>query len=523
MAKTHRIDKKSYAFAQSGMTLRLRELLDAFGDGLVLHTHPHATALDREINWVAPTELPDPTRFVVGKELILTTGVGLLEGPHDRYESFVERLADADAAAIGFGTGMSHPFVPPQMLVAASRRAMPLIEVPYETPFTEISRVVAEAVIAERYELLRQGLAIHEDLSSVLLRGDGLPMMIRHLHRLVSGPAAVIDSHGRVLASEPQSAFWPIEEILHVRRQGKEEKSSELTVAPIEVAGDLVAFLCVRAADPTFDLHAIPYATTLIALEFSRRQAELTGRRELVGQVVSDLLGQRIPDRDAVRRLEAFGVNLERPATVVAAALLRPDQRIRTLPWGPQDLISSDQGPTVSALVGDELISVLPSDKPVHQFAQATRERLAAIDPDVRIGIGGSHTGANGFRLSYFEAKEALTHGPGVSECEPLNLSTLLLVNRELPISEMAENLLEPIIDHDREKGSDLLRTLSVYLDLSASASDASRKLHLHRNSLRYRLAQIERLTGHDLSQFNDRVQLWIALRALEVEGSTLS
>ncbi|MCP4962498.1 MAG: hypothetical protein GY925_24905, partial [Actinomycetia bacterium] len=290
-------------------------------------------------------ELADPTPFVVGKELILTTGIGLLEGGHDRYEVFVERLADADAAALGFGTGLSHPFVPPQMLIAASRRALPLIEVPYGTPFTEVSRVVAESVIAERYELLRHGLRIHESLASVLLEGAGLAPMIRNLHNLVHGAVAVIDSHGRVLSSEPSSAFWPIEEILHLSRQSPDEDRGDLTIAPIEVAGELVGFLCVRVSDETFNLHAIPYATTLIALELARRQAELTGRRELVGQVVEDLLAQRLTDANAARRLQAFGVNLDRPITVIVAALTRTDHRIRTLPWGPQDLLDADDRP----------------------------------------------------------------------------------------------------------------------------------------------------------------------------------
>ena len=240
------------------MALTLRELLQAFGDGLTLHTAQHDIALSRTIDWVAPTELADPTPFVVGKELILTTGIGLLEGPHDRYEEFVERLADADAAAIGFGTGMSHPFVPPQMLVAASRRALPLIEVPYGTPFTEISRVVAESVIAERYELLKRGLEIHETLASVLLSGAGLRPMIESLRNLIHGSVAVIDSHGRVLSSAPESAFWPIEEILHLRSPLEGDEDSDLSVSPIEVAEEVVAFLCVRVSDATYNLHAIP-------------------------------------------------------------------------------------------------------------------------------------------------------------------------------------------------------------------------------------------------------------------------
>lgn len=501
------------------MAITLRKLLDHFGDGLILHTHEHPTALEREINWVAPTELVDPGRFVVGKELILTTGVSFLEGSHDRYEAYVERLADSGAAVLGFGTGLSHPFVPPQMLVAASRRALPLIEVPYATPFTEVSRVVAESVIAERYELLRHALETHERLSDVLLTGGGLAEMTMELHRLVGGPVSVVDSHGRVLTSEPTAASWPIEEILHLSDRRAPTGSSGLNVAPIAIAGHVVAFLCVRVADPSLDLHAIPYATTLIALELSRRQAELTGRRELVGQVVSDLVTQRITNRRAARRLLAFGIDLDQPTTIIAAAMATRDERIRTLPWGPQGLLETGAGRAITALVGDELISILPPDAPVMQVALATRERLAAIDPDVRVGIGGSHSGPDGFRLSYFEAKEALTQGPGVNQCEPLDLSTLLLVNRELPISEMALSLLEPLVEHDREKGSDLIRTLATYLERSGSVVDTAHELHLHRNSLRYRLRQIELLTDRKLDSFTDRVRLWIALRALEVDG----
>ena len=501
------------------MALALRELLEAFGDGLTLHTAQHDIALSRTIDWVAPTELADPTPFIVGKELILTTGIGLLEGPHDRYEQFVERLADADAAAIGFGTGMSHPFVPPQMLVAASRRALPLIEVPYGTPFTEISRVVAESVIAERYELLQRGLEIHETLASVLLSGAGLRPMIESLRNLIHGSVAVIDSHGRVLSSAPESAFWPIEEILHLRSPVRSDEESDLSVSPIEVAEEIVAFLCVRVSDATYNLHAIPYASTLIGLELARRQAELTGRRELVGQVVEDLLAQRLTDEDATRRLEAFGVDLDTATTVIVAALTHPDNRIRTLPWGPQELVNLDDSPRVRALIGDELITIVPSSAPVHEIARATRERLGTFDAAVRVGIGGSHTGPNGLRLSYFEAKEATTHGPGVSECEPLNLSTLLLVNRELPIREMAVSLLTPLLEHDRNRGSDLLRTLATYLECSASTAETAKQLHLHRNSMRYRISQIERLTAHDLSEFPDQARLWIAIKALEVKG----
>ena len=78
-------------------------------------------------------------------------------------------------------------------------------------------------------------------------------------------------------------------------------------------------------------------------------------------------------------------------------------------------------------------------------------------------------------------------------------------------------DLVEPLVRYDRERGSDLVRTLRVYFACGANASEAADKLFLHRNSMIYRLARIEKLTGADLK--NPRVGLILQLGLLAVEG----
>ena len=76
--------------------------------------------------------------------------------------------------------------------------------------------------------------------------------------------------------------------------------------------------------------------------------------------------------------------------------------------------------------------------------------------------------------------------------------------------------LVGPIVEHDRERGSDLVRTLRVYFAAGANASEAADRLFLHRNSLLYRLERITNLTGLDLKDHRVALALQLGLLAVE-------
>jgi DNA-binding PucR family transcriptional regulator len=70
------------------------------------------------------------------------------------------------------------------------------------------------------------------------------------------------------------------------------------------------------------------------------------------------------------------------------------------------------------------------------------------------------------------------------------------------------------VLDYDAEHGSDLVGTLRVFLDCSGSWTTAAARLHVHVNTLRYRVGRVEDLLGVDLSNFTERVDLYLALQA---------
>ena len=109
------------------------------------------------VRWVHSTELSDPTPWLRGGELLLTTGIQL-DGPKTQRE-LIDRLADHAIAGLGFGTGFRHKRLPAALLAAARKRSFPLFEVPYELPFIAITERAFAQLVNERYEMLQRNMA----------------------------------------------------------------------------------------------------------------------------------------------------------------------------------------------------------------------------------------------------------------------------------------------------------------------------------------------------------------------------
>src|SRR3954466_5640675 len=137
------------------------------------------TTWHEDINWVAVTELEDPQRFLNGGELILTTGMRLRSAAEQR--RFVRQVQRAGAVGIGFGVGLTHEAVPQALVAEANRWGLPVVEVPYETPFIAIGKLVADAQSADHFVKLERLIAGHQILARALLTGGGLAELLKHL------------------------------------------------------------------------------------------------------------------------------------------------------------------------------------------------------------------------------------------------------------------------------------------------------------------------------------------------------
>ncbi|MGV9325303.1 PucR family transcriptional regulator ligand-binding domain-containing protein [Streptosporangium sandarakinum] len=160
------------------------------------------------------------------------------------------------------------------------------------------------------------------------------------------------------------------------------------------------------------------------------------------------------------------------------------------------------------------------ADEPAGALRAGT-EVLAEGLPGLRVSIGVSAalTGSPALRGGLEEAGHARrlaeARGGGVVTSDEIYTHALLLATVPGDVRRsFTERTLDPILDYDRRHRSELLRTLEVFLDCAGSWNACAERLHVHVNTVRYRIRRVEELTGRDLSTMADRVDLFLALRA---------
>ena len=443
-------------------------------------------ASDTPIEWAAVTELRDPSPFLNGGEIVLTTG--LRQTTIANQQAFVETVHGAGALALGYGTGLSHRSVPAAVIRRAGELGLPVFEVPYETPFVAITKLIADTLHADHLARLERLLKGHQQLASTLLTG-GLRAMLRELSRMLGSVVSLTQFGARVHGPELGEETWH----------------------SVPIATGLKDKCTLYLAEPYTRDGIVDYAQGLIGLELANQARLRESNRLVAGQAFADLVAGTLNGPEATARLQGIGIGATRPHSVVLVQGAPGNEKaLRTLPIPPQ------LEHAVSAIVDDRLALVV-TDAHAAKFADHIDAYLEGAGISARVGFGGDYAQANGLRWSFFEALEALRHGERINTPSRLSLTSLLLAARDVPMQALAQEALGPLEAFDKKHSAELLGTLRHYLELDGSVGAVAETLGLHRNTVRYRLQQISELSGYDPTTTADRVQLWLALTAKDI------
>lgn len=444
-----------------------------------------STTQETSITWAAVTELLDPSEFLTGEEIVLTTGVRQKTTASQR--RFVQLLAGNGVIALGFGTGLGHKNVPQTILKTAQEVGLPVFEVPYETPFAAITKLIAEEQNRYHVQNLQQLLRSHQQLTRTLLSAD-LSSMLVELARMLDTDVAVSLYGTQIHGPDTSTGDWK----------------------QLPIATGMRDRCTLYLAEP-FDHHGlVEYAQSLIGLELANKSRLRESQRAANGQILTDLVAGSLEGSEATARLRSLGLDTHRDHVVILLQASAAPALLHRLPLPP--LLERQ----VTCSVEDRLAVLVPNDLG-QQAVQLIDQYLQTAQIDAQIGFGGSYAHANGVRWSYFEALESLRHGQRVNPPAKLSLTSLLLTARDVPIQDLALEALGPLQKFDAQNKGELLKTLREYFKLDGSVGAVAESLGLHRNTVRYRMQQITDLSGYDPTVTGDRVQLWIALSALEL------
>jgi purine catabolism regulator len=535
--------------------LTVRELLRDLDVGVLAGE----ANLDAPVRWVHISELADPTPWLSGGELLLTTGLAVAS-PEEQ-KAYIDRLADHGLAGLGFGTGFTHRTVPRALIDAAAERDFPLVEIPYDTPFIAVTEKAFARLVNEQYALLQRSIAVQERLQRIVLSERGLDAIAAALATLIGGTTVVFDGRGEPQALHafrrelPDDALASIGDELRERARRTEARgfvpshgelaprALALPVAGAETTGLPQAWL-VAIKDSgglsEFDRLVLHQAVTVVALELLRRHVAASTERRLAGDVLSELVSGTVAGSDLARRLEPFGLGGR-----VTAVVMTPPARTPGKSGGTDAteaaLAEAMRDEAVSGLVatsGNHVCALLPGflDDELFELSQRILDRVVVkLGTAPAVGAGRA-VAAGDARRAYHEARcalEARTLGgpaadsngngsgprkPTVATYRDLGSFQLLLSLQDSDALRLfCESLLGPIESGEGHYGGELMRSLEAFIECNGQWEAAARRLYCHRHTLRYRIRKIEELTGRDLASARDRIEFWLALRGREL------
>ena len=502
------------------------------------------SGLHREVVWCTALRARPPAFTLRGGELLLIdpqvmaavdsrlTLARLLES--------LDGQGVAGAAVIGRVSADAHR--------AADAHSLPLIALPPGTALDQIEPQVLRYIVDRRAELHERAQDLHRQLSELALAGHGLPALLRRLHELTGVPVllereANVDYVGgagsrlpeatatAIAAERPALDDWLREVPLSafdppVALRSLVNGQARL-IAPILVQGSIAGFLSLLGSEGELgELHrlAVGRAAHACAIELVRARAAREARDEIEEELLDVLTAGRPGTHEAAReRAKRKGFDVDAPYLVIAASTPGVAKKIRSA-WERQlatmriSALVRERGETTIALV--TLAARRTETKSL--LDQLHRVARSGVDAPVALGYGGVRSGAAEVAAAAREAEQALTMGKrlfgpdSATAFADLGLYRLLYGLQSLPeLRAFSGELLGRLDAKDR--GGVLRQTLAAYLATNGSPTDAADRLHLHRNTVLYRLGRIEDLLGVDLRDAEVRLTLHLALKIGEV------
>jgi purine catabolism regulator len=506
------------------------------------------SAADAPVRWVHISELPDPTPWLSGGELLLTTGIQL--DSEERQREFVRLLSASHLAGLGFGTGFDFEELPGPLVEEAAALGFPVFEVPYELPFIALTENAFTRLVNEQYEMLQRGIAIHKRLERLVLDESGLEEVVRALAAATGGTVSVLSARGATIAAKTFRRRVPAEAVAHVRdlvrrrgaelgANGSKVEAGELLPDHPEIAGRSLALpvatrgrgapqawlVAVRDGGGLGDFERLilQQAVTVVALELMRQRAMRDTERRLAGDVLAEALTGRLSEAELALRLRPFGVGSNAAVLVFAGR----DGGSAAPAEGDLDRYLADAGTGALVAAREQLLCAVvdaPEGLDPVALAGRAREALAGDGEDLR--AAASRTAPVGsLRRSFHEARCALEaaviangHSPPVASYRDLGAFQLLLsLQDDDALRLYCDSVLAPLEEASGEYGDELIRSLEAFIEQNGQWEKAARELYCHRHTLRYRIRRVEQLTGRDLSSARDRIEFWLALRAREL------
>lgn len=472
------------------------------------------------ISWPGPgSALPEPepvTKPIVepdGSHWRCTTAIAAFSGPPGRL--LLRSATRPDAAQLfvieRLGQLLGAALMDAELQERDRRRAHELDQLN-----NQLARTVAS---------LQHRQAVQEAFTNLAIKGSDEQELAAALSELTGRTVVVRDAFGhettRVVDADQDAGPSPID--------GSDRSSKDLggstSIATIGGRSDLgtIGFETPPTDDDEDAQFALRYAGTALGLLKAHLQAMSEIENRLSRDLVEDLLEAAVTPEAAEARAAAQGHDLRAPHDVIVVAWPTPEPkpgRLHDHAINPvRQAMARQRRPCLVARRRGVIVILAHSGVDISALYNDLCRGLER--PDGQVAMGEPALTPQQIPRAYAQARRALTARQqsskpyGATDYADLGVTRILAIEENAAeVERLISDWLGGLLDYDMLHGTDLVPTLAAYLDRGGNYDETARALSIHRNTLRYRLARITKISGHDLTEVDTRLNLHLATRA---------
>ncbi|WP_088227545.1 PucR family transcriptional regulator [Desulfosporosinus sp. FKB] len=523
-----------------------------------------AQGLKNVVKGVTIMEAPDIVDWLAGGELLLTSLYSTLGGKVN-YREFIRNLAAKGVCALAVKIRRFVDRIPPDILEIADEIGLPIIQLEGNVRYVDIMYPVMEILFNKQVIELKYYKEIQERFTALALQCQGLDKITKTLAELVGNPVSVFDNQRKCLSAtdeifcnfEDMTTFYEGDLLsknfnsYRIKINGAGEEPVYQVVVPIQALGQIKAYLIVTEINKPMhemELICLDQATTVVTLEMVRRFAVREVEQKFSNDFVEKLISGEIEVSSMRERANLLAWEINRPFVVVLFSLKYLDEYLADTKIKQDKIAFQGIKAEIQSLImnvmrtrmkdfilghkGDSIIVLWPvrgSIKTIEEIKKAGREiqdHAKKRWKKIMIGIGIGNVAAEIEEIprSYKEAQDALIYGEMLQGEDVISWFQDLGVYRMLckfgqgnDLADFVPKSLRILLDYDQQNQTELLKSLEIFLEFNGNASKAAKALFIHYKTLLYRLERIKEVTGLDLEDYKNRLELELGLKIIQI------
>ncbi|QQK77234.1 PucR family transcriptional regulator ligand-binding domain-containing protein [Salicibibacter cibarius] len=533
-------------------------LIESLKNSTVMAGH---RGLTRGVQTVNISDTPDAIDHLNEHELLLTTGYAF-KGEPEALCRLIEKMNDRNCSGIIVKLERYLYTLPEKAKIVADSLSLPVIHLPLEYKLGELSQKILNLLNDARAEQLYYAMDLHQKFSDMMIQGYTLQSLIKQVSYYIKRPLMLTNHRGEIKClSQPYASSEEVrldkrkqttitntikQDLLLARKGGtffiEENNIGSITTFPIQTKrlqpNMLVILDAVTLAYPLSET-AIEQAANVISFTILKEEAIEENLQIIKNNFFTDLIEKRIDtDSEIESRCAYYGLRQdayylmilsEANGENIANWSLRKEKEIAEIHQlifeNMEDALLSHAFNGVLFSQESYVATVLQFDTfnddvlaNVKTFLQHIQTNVFEQGINLSFGISNYVQNLQALPNAYHEASEALQSGY-INETGPFihiyKVRELMELLQMIPVKNLYEfyrHTLKALAKADTKEVNELTKTTRVYLDTQCEISETSRKLFVHRNTVKYRIEKIESMLGCSLRDPSDSLRIRTAL-----------